>query len=187
MIPCKLRSVHRNQLGFTLIELMIAITISSVITGAITSTIYQVFIGSVRTTNHMTVVRQVQDAGFWVSRDTQMAQTVALADESVDDPDGTRFPLTLTWTDWDSNEVYQVVYSLVDVPDSEVKNLQRSHSFNATTETSIIAQFIDPTEKDGEPQTKCEFTGGKLTFTVTATVGAQSETRVYEAKPRPGP
>ncbi len=49
----------------------------------------------------MTVVRQVQDAGFWVSHDAQMAQTMVLAS----DPDG--FPLYLKWTKWDGkvNEV----------------------------------------------------------------------------------
>jgi prepilin-type N-terminal cleavage/methylation domain-containing protein len=188
MISHKLRSINRNQVGFTLIELVVAIAISGVITGAITTTIFQVIESSARTNNHMTVVRQVQDAGYWVSHDAQMAQNVELADESVDDPDGTRFPLTVTWTDWDSSEVHQVVYTLENMPSGGLKNLQRSHSSNgAPIETGIIAQFIDP---DSE-KTKCEFTDGKLTLVVTATVGAglqeQSETRVYEVQSRPNP
>ena len=181
MISHKLGFINKNQLGFTLIELMLAIAISGVITGAVTTTIFQVVTGSLRTNNHMTMVRQVQNAGYWVSHDVQMAQNVALADESVDDPDGTRFPLTLSWTEWGSNEVHQVVYSLL-----ADNKFQRSHSINGTTEASIIAEFIDP---DPE-KTKCEFTNGALTFTVTATVGSglqgQSETRIYEIVPRPG-
>ena len=177
----RLWSINRKQRGFTLIELMLAIAISGIITGGITTTIFQVVIGSARTNNHMTAVRHVQEAGYFVSRDVQMAQIVQLT--PAPDPDG--FPLTLTWTDWGSSEVHQVTYTLEDIPDSDLTNLQRSYSHGAT-ETSIIAQFIDPTEKDGEPQTKCDFTDGKLTFTVTATVGGQSETRVYEIVPRPG-
>ena len=190
MMFSRLRLINKNQLGITAIELMVAITVSAVITGTITTTIYQVVIGSARTNNHMTAVSQVQSAGYWVSHDAHMAQSVELADESVDNPDGTRFPFTLTWADWGTSEVHQVVYTLVDIPGGGLKNLQRSHTFNGTTETSIIAQFIDPTEKDGEPQTKCESASRGVVFTVTATVGTgsqeQSETRVYKAVPRCG-
>ena len=185
MIFHKLRVINKNQLGFTLVELMLAMAISGVIIGGISTTIYQVVIGNLRTGNHMTAVRQVQEAGYWVSHDAHMTQNVELADVSVDDPDGTRFPFTLTWTEWDTNNVHQVVYSIVG------DELQRIHSIDGTTDTSIIvAEFIDSSEKDGEPQTKCEFVGGKLNLMVTATLGAgsqeQSETRTYEIVPRPG-
>ncbi len=179
MMFSKLGLINRNQLGFTMVELMIAIAISGVITGAITTTIFQVVTGSARTSNHMTAVTQVQSAGYWVSHDAHMAQDVD-TDDNLGTPELEL--VTLTWADWGSNEVHQVVYSL------DGDKLQRIHSINGTTETGIIAEFIDPTEKDGEPQTKCEFTGGKLTFTVTATVGSgsqeQSETRTYEVVPR---
>ena len=185
MISQKLRLINRNQMGFTLIELVVAIAISGVITGAITTTIFQVIEGSARTNNHMTAVRQVQSAGYWVSHDVLMAQEVELADEAVDDPDGTRFPFTLTWTEWDTNKVIQVVYSL------DGNNFHRTRTANPgepseTTSEAIIAEFIDPAPAN----TKCEFTDGKLTFTVTATMGAgsqeESETRTYEVVPRPG-
>lgn len=184
MISHRLRLINRNQIGFTLIEFVVALAISGIITGAITTTIFQVITGSARTNNHMTAVSQLRSAGYWVSHDALMAQEVALADEAVDDPDGTRFPFTLTWAEWDTNDVNQVVYSL------DGNKLQRTHSINGNSATSTIADFIDSTYKDGEPQTKCEFNSGKLTFTVTATVGAgsqeQSETRTYEVVPRPG-
>jgi prepilin-type N-terminal cleavage/methylation domain-containing protein len=187
MIFHKLGLINRNQIGFTLIELVIAMAITGVITGAITTTIFQVVNGSARTNNHMTVVREVRSAGYWVSHDAFMAQDVELADESVDDPDGTRFPLTLTWTEWDTNDVHEVVYSITD------DELQRTHSKNGTTDASIIvAEFIDTTFKDGKPQTRCEREPPdvKLTLTVMATLGAgsqrESETRTYEIVPRPG-
>lgn len=219
MIFHKLRVINKNQLGFTLVELMLAMAISGVIIGGISTTIYQVVIGNLRTGNHMTAVRQVQEAGYWVSHDAHMTQNVELADVSVDDPDGTRFPFTLTWVDWGSNKAHQVVYTLVDMPSGGLKNLQRSHSINGDTNTDIIAQFIDPDPgKTNCYLYKClicdevfaslaeleahfaivhpleelegNYESDKLTFTVTATVGTgsqeQSETRVYEAKPRPG-
>ena len=174
-----LRSINRNQKGFTLIELMIAMAISGIITGSVTMTIFQVVDSSSRTSNHMTAVRQVQSAGYWVSHDALMAQDLVLADESVDDPDGSRFPFTLTWSDWTNNEVYTVVYSIVG------DELQRAHSVNSGAATmGVIAEFIDP------ENTSCQYTGGTLTFAVTATVGAgsaaQTETRTYEIVPRTG-
>ena len=183
-----IKLINKNQLGFTLMELMLAIAISGIITGVITTTIYQVFTGNLRTSNHMTAVRQVQNAGYWVSYDTHMAQSIGIGD----DPGTATVEefLTLTWANWSDNETHQVVYALVDMPSGGLKNLQRSHSVDGTTGTSIIAQFVDPREKDGKPQTRCEPASGALVLTVTATVGAgsqeQSETRRYEVVPRPG-
>lgn len=174
-----LRSINRNQLGFTLMELAIAMAISGIITGSVTMTIFQVFDSSGRTSAHMTAVRQVRSAGYWVSHDALMAQDLVLTDESVDDPDGSRFPFTLIWSDWTSNETHTVVYSIVD------DELQRAHSINSEAATiGVIAEFIDP------ENTSCEYTGGTFAFTVTVTVGAgsaaQTETRTYEIVPRPG-
>jgi len=167
MFP-RLRLINKNQKGFTLIELMVAIAISSVITGGITMTIFQVIIGSARTNNHMIAVRQAQNAGYWVSHDAQMAQSVGLGASSG-------FPLTLTWTDWNTNNVYTVIYSLVG------NKLQQDHYTNKATNptpdaTTIVAQFIDPTK------TKCE-AGGAFTlpdngdaFTITGGTVADSGT-----------
>ncbi len=172
-----MRLINKSQRGFTLIELLVAIAITGLITGGLTMTIFQVLTGNARTSNHMTAVRQVQNAGYWVSRDAQMAQSV----EPDPDPDG--FPLTLTWTDWDGDG-YQVVYTLVD------DKLQREHYTNRDIypnpdATTLVAQYIDP-----EPaKTNCDFAGGVLTLTVTASLGGDwqeaSETRIYEVVPRP--
>jgi hypothetical protein len=119
----------------------------------------------------MTAVRQVQQAGFWVSPDVQMAQSVNASGSSG-------FPLTLTWTEWAGNN-HTVIYTLED------NTLQRSHSVNDEDPTvTLVAEYIDP------DQTSCYPLGVlppdvALNFTVTATVGEESETRMYEVKPRP--
>jgi len=171
----RLGLINKNQRGFTLIEVVLAIALTGIITGGITMTFFQVFSENTRGSNHMIAVRQVQNAGYWVSHDTQMAQSV----EPAADPDPDGFPLVLTWTEWDGT-VNEVTYTLVG------DELQREHYTNSILDSTInVAEYVDtdPTK------TKCEFAGGVLTLTVTATLGTgsqvQSETRVYEVIPRP--
>ena len=168
-----MKRLKKGEKGFTLIELLIVIAITGLITGAITMTIVQVFNMNTRTSNRMSAVRQVQQAGFWVSPDVQMAQ-------SVNATGGSSFPLTLTWTEWETNYLHAVNYTLEDMPSGELKKLQREHYIDSALDsTTIVAEYIDP------DQTSCVWDGEVLTFNVTATVGEESETRVYEVKPRP--
>lgn len=69
-------SINKGQRGFTLVELLVAVAISGLITSGLTMSIFQVFDSNARNSSEMTVVRQVQNAGHWVSRDTLMAQAV---------------------------------------------------------------------------------------------------------------
>ena len=170
----RLGLINKKQRGFTLIELLIAIAITSVITGGITTAIFQTFTVNARTSSHMTAVRQVQNAGHWISQDTQMAQEVLPSG-------GTGFnPLTLTWTEWVDGTVNTVIYTIAD------DELKRSHSEDGVlTSEMIVARYIDT-----EPtKTKCELTDGVLVVTITAAVGdypeTVSETRVYEVIRRP--
>ena len=163
----RLGLIRKDQRGLTLVELMIAIALAGIVTAGITMLISNVFATSARTSNHMTAVRQVQSAGYWVSKDALQAQNVT--------PDGgdSGFPLTLTW-EWEGTK-NEVTYTI-----TADNKLQRTRSVGGVvTNTGVIAQFID------SAKTEVELVGGVLRFKVTATVGGQSETRVYEVEPRP--
>jgi len=146
----RLKKINKNQKGFTLIELIVVIAITGLIISAITVTIFQLFSISARSDSHMLAVRQVQNAGYWISHDTQMAQSVET------DGGTTGFPLKLTWSnEWDSN-TYEVVYNLIEA-DSE---LRRSYKVNDDDpNVTLVAEYIDQAE------TSCGLTGGG-TFTL---------------------
>lgn len=172
--------MKQSERGFTLMEVVVAIGIVALITGAATMAVFQVVRGTERTNEHIGAVCQVRDAGYWIGRDTKIAQSVELSL-----PAG--FPFTLSRTDWDSGDEHQVVYSLEDMAGTGLKKLQRSHSVNgAASETNIVAQYID----HDPVKTKCEFIDGVLIFTVTASVSfgsqVENETRTFNFVPRPG-
>ena len=65
----------KSQVGLTLIELLIALTITGIIMGTATMITFQVFDGEARANNHLDALSRVQNAGREISRDGGMAQT----------------------------------------------------------------------------------------------------------------
>ena len=181
MILRRLRLINKNQRGFVLTELLIALAITGLIGGGITMGIFQVTTYNARSTAHMTAVKQVENAIQWISRDAQMAQTVIDYDDPATE-DVTEF-FVLSWTEW-NNDVRRVAYILED------NELKRNLTVNPgepseTVVEAVVARYIDPVESS------CVWDGatGKLAFTLTATVGqgsqVASETRDCEVNPRP--
>jgi len=168
------RLIHKNQRGFSLIELLIVIALAALVTAGITTTVFQVFNMNSRTANRMAAVSQVQNAGKLVSEDILEAQSDKIV---VNSPDG-EF-LILGWTA-QNGTAYAVNYTLESMPSGEFKILWRKHYTDSVLDsTTKVAEYIDPV------QTSCVPVDDALKFQVTATVGDESETRVYEVEPRP--
>jgi type II secretory pathway pseudopilin PulG len=168
-----------GEKGFIYIELIVAMTIATLVVTATTMAIFQVMKNSERNSNHITAIGQVQNAGSWISRDTQMAQSVTT--DGLPSPDF----LVISWTDGDSGDEWQVVYTLENMSVSGLKKLMRNQSINGGENIStLVAQYIDP---DSE-RTKCQFVSGTLSLTITAAVGngsnMESESRTYQLVPR---
>ncbi|MFC1972076.1 type II secretion system protein J [Chloroflexota bacterium] len=167
------RSINRNQRGFTLIELIVAVAITSLLTAGATMAIFQVFSQSSRSTDYMSASKHALNAVYWVSRDAQMAQTV--------NPDVTSgFPLVLSWVEWD-NSSHQVTYTLT------AGKLSRQYSIDGGVPSeSVVAQFIN----SDNAMTTCGLSGGVVTLKITATLGegsgATNVTKLRDITPRPG-
>ena len=167
-----MKGLHKDQRGLTIIELLVVIILTGLITAAITTTFFQVFDMNTRTANHMSALSQVQQAGKIVSEDILEAQ------EIDDSPSGPEEFLKLGWN---STETHEIIYTL-DLEDGE---LWRSESIDEGVPTMTrVAEYID----SDPTKTSCAWDDVEkvLIFTVTATVGEESETRIYRVQPRSG-
>lgn len=83
----------KNQRGFTLIEILIAMSISAVVIGGLAAGIYAVIHITGRGNSEIKALRDIQSAAYWISNDAQMAKDVVLFGGDPSDN------ITLNWDD----------------------------------------------------------------------------------------
>lgn len=128
--------MKRRENGFTLIEVIIAVAILGVIMPVMAMTIISLLTNHQQANDHNIVLHEVQNAGYWISRDVQMAKNVTLNGSSG-------FPLTLDIpVDRDENNDIRVDY-LFD--DNKLKRKVYDASQTLISET-LIAEYIDITD-----------------------------------------
>ena len=160
-----------GQRGFTLIEMLMAIGAGAILMAAASYAILQVANTNTRNTLYMTAVRNAQSAGYWVSIDTEKANSV-----NADNNSATTDVLQLAWLDTD--------------------NLTETHSSNFTLEGSTLYRTIDGAgtmvaEHISNASATYDATAQQMAFVVTSEVSSRNitakETRTYEISPRPEP
>ena len=171
--------MKRGEKGFTLIEVAVVVFIMALIASGATMTIAQVLGITKDSNNRTTAIRQVQSAGYWISQDSLMAQSVT----TVDDPE-TLEPefITLSWTAWENSDVHKVVYTFEDMP-TGLKKLKRQHlvydinGLEIENDMMYIAQnIIDSASFSVED--------GVWILSIGARSGTKTENREYEIIPR---
>ena len=174
--------MSRFEKGFTLLELIIALSITLVISASSGPAIFQVFGGTERNSNRLTAVRQVENAGFWIARDAQKANTVRT--DNVTSPD----LLLLNWTTWDDAgypTYYSARYSFDNVTAS-IGRLKRNYWSSAgANQTALVALNIYYNPADTDNTTMASYQGPILTLRLSAIVGKSQETRKYYIQRRP--
>jgi prepilin-type N-terminal cleavage/methylation domain-containing protein len=157
-----------GEKGFTLIELVVGIAIASLVVSAASMTVITMMRLSPQSSNWAISLRQVQDAGYWISRDVQMSDNLTI---------GTGNPTFLTFSiPIGPTDNTTVVYEFEDMPDS-LKRLTRNDL--TAGQQSIVAEYISiptPPYYNSDNRT--------LTFTITATYGDVPVTKQYEAMQR---
>jgi prepilin-type N-terminal cleavage/methylation domain-containing protein len=154
-----------TEKGFTLIEVLVALVITSAILSVMSAAVVLIMRTTSQNEEWNVNLRQVQNAGYWISRDALMAQTVS--------DNKTGVFLALSWSDWDNNN-YNVEYVF------QGNTLMRRLNGGSAT---LIAQYI-------MQSTTCHWyqAENKLTVTIKASLhgdAGRSLERTYEIKPRP--
>jgi prepilin-type N-terminal cleavage/methylation domain-containing protein len=170
-----LRLINGCRRGFTLIELLVAMCLAGLLIGGITMTVFQVLVNPAQSSKHMTAVKQVENAIYWVRHDVVQTQIMEPGASSG-------FPLKLTWIDWNNvrnevtynlqNDVLQRGYVTYDADGSLTDN-----------RTSIVAEYIDT----NSAMTSCQAVGSILFFKITSNVTGMwpsCETRSVEIAAR---
>ena len=161
--------MKRGEKGFTMIELLLVVAITGVIIAPLTMATITLLTSPQRLVDQGIVLQQVQNAGYWMSRDVQMARSV-----NSTAPNG--FPLNLGIpVDTDENNDYSIVY-LFD--ESKLKRQVYDSGDNLTSET-FIADYIDT-----DNTTFSTVVIGIYRLTVRAVKDDAAVTRSYEIKQR---
>jgi len=174
--------MKQGQKGFTFIELAIAAAIIALIAGAVAMTTFSVLRDTERTNDCMTVVRQVENAGFWVSQDALMADR--LCTENLTPPGF----LVVDWTEWGYGEdsiYHSVTYSIEDIAEG-IGKLKRTHQDSeGTNEQMLVADYIYYNQSDPDNTSNVTYQDAVLTLKIASVFGDDQETREYKIYRRP--
>jgi prepilin-type N-terminal cleavage/methylation domain-containing protein len=178
-----LKPLNKQQGGFTLIELIVGLALASLISVAVAMTMGLIFKVNASSSHRVDAIRQVQNAGMWITQDVQTAQNITVG--------GSHF-LEVLWTDWDGIK-YKVDYDYSTVVTSDlVRKYYVKHIVDADyvlTAQTVVANYIDKTNNN----TTLVQSGSTYTLKITAKITGLSanglpviETRTYEILPRIG-
>jgi len=172
-------NLFRNEKGFSLLELLLVLGIMGAIGGAMTMTTATIVKITPESNEHIIALRQAQNAGYWITRDAQTAQTVTT------DP-GTGF-LELTSTVFSGGAYVDVtiLYQLDTMPDmpATIKRLMRT----SNGVPMMVAEYIyyDPVGNPDATKVEYDSASKKLSFWVTAKAGNVAlAQKKYEATQR---
>jgi len=174
--------MREDERGFNTIEIIVAILIMSMIALGASMTIFQVIRVTAQSDSHMTALQQVQNAGFWISRDAQMADNV-----TTDNLSGTNF-LVLGWTEVDDSDNtidHSATYFFEELSGG-IGILKRNYSSSAgLNNETLVAQYICYDPADPVNTSNVSYTSPSLTVKLVAIFADASDTREYQVSCRP--
>ena len=174
--------INKKQRGFTIIEMLVVLVITGLISTGITMSIFQVINAIDSIPRHMIAITQVENAGYWITRDAKMAQSI-IADTET---------LTLAWVGWEYESVGNTCIDTYEVRYTYAGNKFWRHQTITTDKYDSSGNLVEPTAPSLASMLVAEnitaitplMDGQKLTVSITASVGEIEEKRTYEITPR---
>ena len=175
--------MKHGEIGFTIIELTVTLAVISLIGAAAVLTTFQVMKYTERGNSHMTAVCQVQNAGYWINRDTQRAEGVNTDNLSPNQL------FILSWIEHDYSQddsTYHSITYFFEELSGGIGKLKRSHWSSAgANEEVLVAKYIHYDDTDPANSSYASYEGAVLTIQLKAVVGEAVETRLYKISHRP--
>ena len=168
----------KGEKGYSLIELLVAISVTAVLAAGAGMTTFQIFRSSKQNNDWNVAVRQAQSLGQWISQDALMVNTIDIGDDP--ETEDVEF-ISLFWKDWENGNTYNTCYLWHDSEDS-LKRLTRQqvtrdiNGVETSNTTSLVADNIYSAALT--PQTD------SWRLTVEIRSGTRSVTREYEISQR---
>jgi hypothetical protein len=174
--------MKKRELGFSTIEVIVTIGISALIALGSTYVTDQTIRINGRTQDNMTAITQVENAGYWLTVDAQMAEDIVT--EGLTSPDF----LNMTWTEWvlnDDSIYHSVTYYFEDLDDG-IGTLMRYHwSSSGANETTIVGQYLYYDTDDPGNTSQAEYDSPTFTIRLVSTFGETTEKREFQVTNRP--
>lgn len=163
-------------MGFTLIELAVAVTIMGAIGATAAMALNQVNRGTEYSNNSITTVQQVQNAGYRISRDVQKAHSIIT--ENLTAPEF----LIINWTEWDEHDdpIYHTVKYLIEDLNDDIGKLTRNHwSSDGVNQKTLIAEYVYYHPSDTVNTSRVYYTNPEMTLKITVIFEKKQESREY--------
>ncbi|HEX7363602.1 MAG TPA: type II secretion system protein [Dehalococcoidia bacterium] len=157
-----------RERGFTLIELVVVIGIAAFVVSAASMAVITMMRLSPQSSNWAIALRQVQDTGYWISRDVEMSG----GDITIGDAN----PTFLTMVQPQSTPPNWTIVYETEAMDGGLKRLIRNNQTLA--QRNIVAEYLSPPTAAYDAQT------GRLTMTIAANSGGTVVTKTYQATQR---
>ena len=150
-----------------MIEVIASLAIAGLLMTGATAFVFNTMTVTGNTQNRMHAIMQVENAGYWISRDIQMSDNFTLGENAG-------FPMQIMWKDIDQNE-YEVTYSLnqTGIVRSLIKN-----------EESPVQNIIARNINTSASLTNLNSSDGLLVLNVTSTSEDIDVSRTYKIKSR---
>lgn len=170
-----------GERGFTIVEMAVALAIIALLGSAASMATYQVIHGTERSNSQMTTMRQVQNAGYWISRDAQIAESIKT--------DGLTYPdfIFIAWTerDYQSDDIHHSATYYFDGLSGGVGKLMRHHWSSAgLDEETLVAEYLYYDPGDPANTSGASYQSPVLTVKLVSLFGDDREIREYKISRR---
>jgi len=161
-----------KEMGFTLIELLVGLGIAAFVVGAASMVTISMMRLTPQNNDWAVGLRQVQNAGYWISRDVQMSQGYIAVGTWPNDTF-----LTMIVPQWNDSTAQADNITFAYEFEDMLGGLKRLMRNNQTDGGGIvIAEYVS--------NAVANYDSGTLTFTITTTSGEIEVSKDYEAMQR---